>query len=246
MNKQKQNTALQGKRIVLIGGTSGFGLATAHAAAAEGAEVIVVSGNSQKVDQALTGLPASAKGITANVADEKQIRDLFKQTGSFDHLVFTAGEALQFAGLQDIELETAKHFFNVRFWGALLGAKYAQPHLREGGSITLTNGTVNLRPRKGWAVAASVTGAIESLTKALAVEMAPIRVNAVCAGVVRTNLWSNIPETEREAMFAGEGSKLLTGRVGEAHEIAEAYLYLMKNGFSTGQVIVADGGGVLV
>ena len=105
---------------------------------------------------------------------------------------------------------------------------------------------IGLRPIKGWAVAASITGAMESLTRALAIELAPIRVNAVCAGVVRTNLWENIPVADREAMFKEMGSKLLTGRVGEPEDIAEAFLYLLHGNYTTGQVIVADGGGVLV
>jgi NAD(P)-dependent dehydrogenase (short-subunit alcohol dehydrogenase family) len=84
------------------------------------------------------------------------------------------------------------------------------------------------------------------LTRALAVELAPLRVNAVSAGVVRTNLWQNIPEQDRKAMFDSIGSKLLAGRVGEAPEIARAYLFLMQETFSTGQIVVVDGGTLLV
>jgi len=82
--------------------------------------------------------------------------------------------------------------------------------------------------------------------RALAVELAPIRVNAVCSGMARTELWSSIPETDREAMFSDQGSKLLTGHIGEAADIAGAFLYLMKGNFTTGQMLVVDGGGVLV
>lgn len=237
---------LNGKRVILLGGTSGFGLATALAAAAEGAEIIVVSSRQQRVDEALALLPAGSHGYAVNLTDEQQITTLFKQVGEFDHLVFTAGETLQLNEFSAIKIDEAKQFFNLRYWGALMAAKYGSPYIRKGGSITLTNGTIGLRPWKGWAVAASLTTAIEGLTRALAVELAPIRVNAVCAGMARTELWSNIPETEREAMFNDYGSKLLTGSVGEATDIAEAYLYLMKGGFSTGQVLVVDGGGVLV
>jgi NAD(P)-dependent dehydrogenase (short-subunit alcohol dehydrogenase family) len=237
---------LMGKRIVLLGGTSGFGLATAQAAANEGAEIVVVSSRRQRVDEALAALPKGSRGFAADLADERQIEAFFKQIGEFDHLVFTAGEALQLSDLATLKLEDAKQFFNLRYFGALMAAKYASQYIRKGGSITLTNGTVGLRPMKGWAVAASITAAIEGLTRALAVELAPIRVNAVCAGVTRTELWSNIPESDREAMFNDFGSKLLTGKIGEAADIAEAFLYLMKGNYSTGQVIVVDGGGVLV
>jgi NAD(P)-dependent dehydrogenase (short-subunit alcohol dehydrogenase family) len=234
------------KRIVLLGGTSGFGLATALAAANAGAEIVVVSSRQQKVDQALTVLPAGSKGFAADLTDEQQIATLFDQIGEFDHLVFTAGEALQLKELASVKMDDAKQFFNLRYFGALMAAKYGSPFIRKGGSITLTNGTIGIRPMKGWAVAASITCAIEGLTRALAVELAPIRVNAVCAGMARTELWSNIPEADREAMFNHFGGQLLTGRIGEAADIAEAFLYLMKGNFSTGQIMVVDGGGVLV
>jgi NAD(P)-dependent dehydrogenase (short-subunit alcohol dehydrogenase family) len=99
---------------------------------------------------------------------------------------------------------------------------------------------------KGWTVAASICGAMEAFTRALAVELAPIRVNAVSPGFVRTPLWSNIAETQREDMYRDAGARLLVGRVGEADDIAQTYLYLMQNAFSTGQTVVVDGGGVLV
>jgi NAD(P)-dependent dehydrogenase (short-subunit alcohol dehydrogenase family) len=244
--KDKENRSLQGKRIVLLGGTSGLGLATAKAAADEGANIVVVSSRQQRVDNALALLPAGSEGYVADLADEQQVENLFKQIGEFDHLVFTAGENLQLNELSTVKMDQARQFFNIRYWGALMAAKYGSQYIRKGGSITLTNGIVGMRPIKGWTIAASITGAVESLTRALAVELAPIRVNAVCAGVVRTDLWSNIPEADREAMFNQMGSHLLTGRIGEADDIAEAFLYLMHGNYTTGQIVVADGGGVLV
>src|ERR1700742_2285455 len=244
--KDKVNSNLRGKRIVLLGGTSGFGLATAKAAAEEGANIVVVSSRQQRVDGALSELPEGSEGYTANLANEQQVENLFKQIGEFDHLVFTAGETLQLKELSNVNMDDARQFFNIRYWGALMAAKYGSRYIRSGGSITLTNGTIGLRPWRGWTVAASITGAIEALTRSLAVELAPIRVNAVCAGMARTELWGNISETEREAMFSDVGSKLLTGKIGEANDIAEAFLYLLKGNYTTGQIIVADGGGVLV
>jgi NAD(P)-dependent dehydrogenase (short-subunit alcohol dehydrogenase family) len=87
---------------------------------------------------------------------------------------------------------------------------------------------------------------MEALTRALAVELAPIRVNAVCPGVVKTELWRGMTEADREAMYRDVGQKLPVGRVGEAEDLAETYLYLMREAYSTGQVIVVDGGAVLV
>jgi len=110
----------------------------------------------------------------------------------------------------------------------------------------LTTGIAGQRPHKGWVIAASVCGTVEALTRALAVELAPIRVNAVSPGVVRTNLWQNMSAEEREDLYESVGNSLLVGRVGEASEIAQAYLFLMQEGFATGQTIVVDGGTVLV
>jgi NAD(P)-dependent dehydrogenase (short-subunit alcohol dehydrogenase family) len=110
----------------------------------------------------------------------------------------------------------------------------------------LTTGIAGQRPQKGWVIAASVCGATEALTRALAVELAPIRVNAVSPGVVRTNLWQSMSAPEREPLFESVGKSLPVGRVGEAHDVAQAYLFLMQPGFSTGQTVVVDGGTVLV
>ncbi len=124
--------------------------------------------------------------------------------------------------------------------------KYGSAHIRTGGSIVLTTGIASLRPRKGWAFGASVCGAMEGLTRALAVELAPIRMNAVSPGVVRTNLWQNMTEQERESMYEAIGKSLPVGRVGEPEDIARAYVFLMEDGFSTDQIVVVDGRTVLV
>jgi len=124
--------------------------------------------------------------------------------------------------------------------------KYGSLHIRKGGSVVLTTGIAGLRPQKGWVVAASVCGTIEALTRALAIELAPIRVNAVSPGVVRTNLWHSMSATEREEFYGSLSKSLPVGRVGEAHDIAQAYVFLMQEGFATGQILVVDGGTVLV
>jgi NAD(P)-dependent dehydrogenase (short-subunit alcohol dehydrogenase family) len=238
--------SLDGRRVVILGGTSGIGLATAKAAEREGAAVVIASSRRERLDRALASLRIDAEGEVVDVADEAQVRALFERIGAFDHLVFTAGETLQLEPLAAMPVERARGFVNVRFWGAFMAAKYGSPHIRPGGSITLTNGIAGLRPRKGWTVAASICGAMEALTRALAVELAPIRVNAVCPGTVRTELWSGMTESARDTMYRDVAQRLPVGRVGEADDLAKAYLYLMREGFSTGQVLVVDGGAVLV
>src|SRR5580693_6607464 len=234
------------KRVIIVGGSSGIGLAVAEKAALQGAEVVIVSSNAERVQEAVKSIGGEAQGQAVDVSDEKAVESFFANIGAFDHLVFTAGDSLQLHELADTDLKQARHAFELRYWAALAAVKYGSPHIRKGGSIVLTTGVAGRRPHKGWAVAASVCGTIEALTRALAVELAPIRVNAVCPGVVRTNLWQNMDADAREKLFENVGKSLLVGRVGEACEIARAYLFLMQEGYGTGQTVVLDGGAALV
>ena len=246
MNEYATTRFLTNKRVIVLGGIAGIGLATAQAAATEGAQVLIVSSNQARLDQALQTLPASAQGHALDLANEGQLQAFFAKVGDFDHLVFTAGDALQIGELATTDLAAVRRAFEVRYFGALAAVKYAQPHLRPGGSVVLTTGIASRRPGKGWAVGASICGAVDALTRALAIELAPIRVNTVSPGIVKTDLWASMPDVEREAMYAHFAQQLPVGRAGEAADIAQTYLYLLRQPFSTGQTIVVDGGGVLV
>ena len=241
-----RENSFENKRVVIIGGSSGIGLAVAEEAASQGADVVIVSSKAERVQEAIQSIGGNVRGEAVDVFDEKSVESFFTNIGAFDHLVFTAGDSLHLHELADTDLMQARHAFELRYWAALAAVKYGSPHIRKGGSIVLTTGVAGRRPHKGWAVAASVCGTIEALTRALAVELAPIRVNPVSPGVVRTNLWQNMSPDEREQLFESVGKRLPVGRVGEAHDIAQAYLFLMQEGFSTGQTVVVDGGTVLV
>lgn len=237
---------LKGKRIVLLGASMGIGLATAKAAATEGAEVIIVSSNQQRIDQALQELPADAKGYAIDLSKEENIKNFFEEIGKFDHLVYTAAENLTLNSISETEIENARLFLNLRFWSAFAAIKYASPNINAGGSISLTGGIAGARPGKGWSVASAICGAIEGFVRALAVELAPIRVNSVVPGVIRTNLWGSMSEADREGLYQSVAENILVKRVGEAEDVALTFLYLMKQQFGTGQNIVVDGGTVLV
>jgi len=225
--------------VVVLGGTSGIGYATASLAVARGASVTVVSSTPSRVSEA-----AAALGAAGKVADLRAAPvSLFEEIGPFDHLVYTAADRLSLTPLDDLTPEAAQAFFGLRYFGALAAVKAARPFLRPGGSITLTSGTAADRPGAGWAAAASVCGAMDALTRALAVELAPIRVNAVKAGVTRSPLWGDGAEVEE--MYATIGKSLPLGRVGEVDDVAEAYLYLMSQPYATGTIATVDGGSVL-
>ena len=246
-NNQLSSITLQKSRVVVAGGTSGIGFGVAEAAAQAGAEVIIASSNPERVAAALDRLPQGTRGEALDLTDEAQVSAFFARVGAFDHLVYTAGETLLLQNLADLSIEAARRAFEVRYWGALKAVKFGASLIRAGGSITLTSGVASSRPIPAWTIPASILGAIESLTRTLAVELAPLRVNAVSPGVVRTALWDTImSEADREGLFAQFAEKLPVGRVGEASDIAQTYLYLMQQGFSTGQVIIVDGGYVLV
>jgi NAD(P)-dependent dehydrogenase (short-subunit alcohol dehydrogenase family) len=238
--------SLQDTRIVIVGGTSGLGFATAEAAAREGARIAIASSSRERVSRAVAALPAGTEGFVVDVSREDDIARFFGTVGAFDHLIFTAGESLTLNPLHTMRLDAAREAFTRRYWGALMAVKYGREQIRPGGSIVLTTGTAKDRPQAGWSVAASICGAIDALTRALAIELAPIRVNAVSPGVVRTALWDNMSDSDREALYRQVGDALPVGRVGEASDVAEAYLYLMRERFSTGQVVTVDGGTMLV
>jgi NAD(P)-dependent dehydrogenase (short-subunit alcohol dehydrogenase family) len=237
---------LLGQRVILLGGSSGIGLAVAREAVREGAQVLIASSNPARIDQALTYLDHKAEGCVLDLQDEKAIERFFATSGEFDHLVHTAGDALQLGSLAGMDLEKARSAFDLRYWAALAAAKHGAPHVRAGGSITFTSGIAAARPRAGWALGASVCGATEGLTRALAVELAPVRVNVVSPGVVATPLWQDMPREERDQMYREIGDTLPVGRVGSAEDVAAAYLFLMCSGFATGQTHVVDGGALLV
>jgi NAD(P)-dependent dehydrogenase (short-subunit alcohol dehydrogenase family) len=238
--------ALSRQRIVVIGGSSGMGLATARAAAVAGAAVTIASSSQGRLEAALAELPDTCEGTVVNTRDEADVAALFDRVGELDHVVYTAGDTVRPQPLADLPLDTARDLFEVRFWGVVATVKHATRRVRPGGSIVLTSGTVAVRPAPGTALAAGAAAATEGLTRGLAVELAPIRVNAVRPGAIRTPLWDPVPEPQRTALFANLADRTLTKSIGEADQIAAAHLYLMENRFVTGTVLTVDGGAVLV
>jgi len=236
---------LRGKRVVVLGGTAGIGLAVAEKVADEGARVIVASSREARVKEALAKLPG-AEGRAIDLRDERAVRAFFDAIGAVDHLVYTAGEELLLGPFAELDLAQARAFWDLRYWGALAAVKAARPHLARDGSIVLTSGTAGRRPPPGFVIGAGICGAMEATARALAVELAPVRVNVVTPGFVDTGLWSNLSEVARTRMFADAAAKLPVGRIGTAADVAEHYLAFLRGGYATGQSIVVDGGGVLV
>lgn len=244
--KQDASSAmsLEGKRVVVVGGASGIGFAVAAAAQDAGAHVVVASSQEANVQAGVAQLGGGATGFAVDVTDEASIASFFERLGAFDHLAFTAGDwgMSMFAPTRDVDLAAAQAGFAVRFWGALAVVKYACRSIAAGGSITLTGGMLAHRPMKGAPVVTAVAGAIEFLTSGLALDLAPVRVNAVCLGLVLTERTRTMPEPMLDMFTA----RLPLPRGGDPAEAAQAYLYLMRGGYTTGQVLRVDGGGSIV
>lgn len=233
--------SLSGQRILIVGGASGIGYAVAEAAIGDGAEVVIGSTNAEKVNAAAAKLGAT--GAVTDVKDEDSVAAFFAGAGAFDHIVTTAGDwgGVRGKTLAELDLAAARTAFDVRFWGAVALAKHGAASIREGGSIVVTDGTFAHLPQKGGVVSSAAAGAIEHLARAMAVELAPIRVNCVCPGFILTDVWGAIPPERMTAITA----KQLIPRAGEPAEAAEAYLYLMRATYTTGQVIMVEGGSLL-
>jgi NAD(P)-dependent dehydrogenase (short-subunit alcohol dehydrogenase family) len=237
--------SLKNARVLVIGGTSGIGLGVASAVAERGAVPIVVSRRRASVDRALSQLPENARGATVDLTELSALQQAAVDIGDIEHLVFTAGEPLELAPLADLTPEVITRFFQTRFVGALTAVRVFGSRITPGGSITLTSGTAAEQPGFG-ALPVSICGAMNALTKALAFELAPIRVNAVAPGVVRTPLWDAMSEPDRQAMYDQTAQQLPLGRIGEVADTARAYVYCMEQQFGTGVVLTVDGGTTLV
>src|SRR5215472_18944264 len=154
-NSMSRENGFENKQVVIVGGSSGIGLAVAEQAASQGAKVVIASSNPERVEKAIESLGGNAQGHTVDLADEQAVETLLGKLGAFDHLVFTAGDSLHLQNLADTDLKQARRAFELRYWAALAAVKYGSKNIRKGGSIVLTTGVAGQRPQKGWVGAAS-------------------------------------------------------------------------------------------
>lgn len=179
---------------------------------------------------------------------EKDLEALFEQTGKLDHIVFTAGDKLSTMPLPECTLEKIQQAGQVRFFAPLLVAKVGSRYLSPGpqSSITLTTGGVAEHPVKDWSIIAAYASGLHGMTRNLALDLRPIRVNLVSPGLLNTNLWKDLSASDREDMYKAASEKNLTATLGQPEDVAEAYLWLMKDSNATGVIAVSDSGSKLV
>lgn len=233
---------LQGARVLVVGGSSGIGLATAVAAAKAGGSVTIASRSKTKLDAALAGIGGDARAVVLDTGDEAAVERFFANEGAWDHVVVSAAQTST-GPVRTLGLPEAKAAMESKFWGAYRVARAVK--IRDGGSLTLVSGLLSARPSATSVLQGAINAALESLARGLALELAPVRVNAVSPGLIATPLWSAMPKEKREAMFAGATQRLPARRVGQPEDIANAVLFLVTTPFVTGSTVRVDGGGAI-
>jgi NAD(P)-dependent dehydrogenase (short-subunit alcohol dehydrogenase family) len=231
---------LAGKKVVVVGGSSGIGLATAELAKQQGADVVIASRNAERLNAVAAKL--GVKAITADVTSDESVANLFKLCGAVDHVVVTAAQ-LKTGPFKTVAMEDVRGTLEGKLWGAWRVARCAD--IRPGGSLTLVSGFLSIRPRPNSAIVAVANGALESLTRALALELAPVRANCVSPGIIDTPIRAAMPEAARNDMLAKTAASLPVGRVGVGEDIARQILAFMTIGFATGSIVYIDGGALV-
>lgn len=259
----KYVSKLTGARVLVIGGTSGIGFGVAEALVQNGASSVIISSSSAgKISNALERLEssnASAKaqiqGFPCNLGSPdtltSEVENLFAQAakgGKLDHVVFTAGDALAVGKLEDFKLDAIRQAGTVRFFAPLVVAQQLRKHLNEGpaASFTITTGGASEHVSKDWTVVQAYLSGLRGMTRGLAVDLAPIRVNAVGLGPVETEIWSHVKEMGYwDHVTARLKARMTTGQIGNVEDVVEAYLYLMKDKNVSGSVVESTGGTLL-
>jgi NAD(P)-dependent dehydrogenase (short-subunit alcohol dehydrogenase family) len=233
---------LQNQRVVVMGGTSGIGLATAKAARALGAELIITGRDEQKLRASIGELGGGANGLQVDASQRDQLERFFADIGRLDHLVLALGGPAGGGPIASLDLSDLRAGFDGKFWPHLSALQLAVPSIESSGSVTFVSAGSAGAPYPGAAGLAAINGALSAMVPALAVEFKPIRVNAVAPGVIDTPWWSGLPEEERKALFSQYGAAALVGRVGAPEDVAQAIISVIANGFITGTVLTVDGG----
>ncbi|AZO53725.1 MULTISPECIES: SDR family oxidoreductase [unclassified Mesorhizobium] len=240
---------LSNQKILIAGGGSGMGLALARRCVEAGAEVIIAGRGEDRLRQAREALgnPAGLHIEAVDITREDQVAALFAVIGGLDHIVSTAADIEgAYRLLPELDLKAAQHVVDSKLFGPLLLAKHGGPRLAVSGSMSFVSGIAAYRPAARGSVVAAVNAALEGLVRALAIELAPIRVNAVSPGWVDTGIWAQVAGDRKAEMLAAMAERLPVGRVGRPDDIADAIFFLMGNGFTTGTTLHVEGGHRLV
>jgi NAD(P)-dependent dehydrogenase (short-subunit alcohol dehydrogenase family) len=242
-------TTLEGQKVVIVGGSSGIGFGVAAAALEADAEIVIVSRSGARLAAAASALGAGARLRTfaADMTKETEVARLFDEVGAFDHLVSTAGAPPPGDPIGDTDLDAARRFIDNKLSGAITLAKHAARTLKTGGSMTFTSGINKDKPPvPGGAVVTAIAGSFGYLAHALALELAPTRVNIVSPGWVDTPMWDELVGDAKTGFLSEMAARLPARKIATPADVAQAYLYLMQSRFTTGETLHVDGGQRLI
>ncbi|HEY3147980.1 MAG TPA: SDR family oxidoreductase [Dongiaceae bacterium] len=227
-------------RIVIVGGTSGIGLAAARQLAGYGAEIIIAGRDEAKLRRALSEIGHGAAGRTVDAGDPAALKTFFSSLGPVDHLVLTLSGGEGAGPLKELDLAKLRTGFEAKFWAHIAAAQAALPYVK--GSITFVTAASAGGHLPGTAGLAAINGALDAMVPVLAVELKPLRVNAVSPGAIDTPWWDKWPTDQKAALFNQIAATSPVGRVGKPEDVADAIAFVVRNSFVTGQVIQCDGG----
>lgn len=231
---------LSGQKILVIGGSSGIGFATAKLAAELGAAVTIASRTPERVSAAAAKI--GARGATLDVTDDGAVAAFFADGEMWDHIIVTGSE-VKMAAVKQLPLADARGSVDSKFWGFYRVARAA--NIRPGGSLGVVSGFLAHRPAAGRALMGAINAALESLVKGLALELKPVRVNAVSPAVLETEMWANMTPEARQAMYDKVAATYPVGKPGKPEDVARQLLLLAATQFATGTVVVLDGGATI-
>jgi NAD(P)-dependent dehydrogenase (short-subunit alcohol dehydrogenase family) len=235
-------TKLDGRRVLVVGGSSGIGLAVAEQADQRSAAVTIASRSHEKLANARSRLGPKAEAAVLDTGDMQAIEAFFAEREAFDHVVVSAAQTPS-GPVRSLPLEDARQAMESKFWGAYRIARAAR--ITERGSLTYVSGFLAERPSAGAVTQGAVNAALEGLARGLALELSPIRVNTVSPGLIDSPLWSKLPDEAREGMFERAAANLPAKVIGQPDDVANAVLFLMTTPFATGSTVRVDGGGVI-
>jgi NAD(P)-dependent dehydrogenase (short-subunit alcohol dehydrogenase family) len=230
------------QRTVIVGGTSGIGLATAEKLLGSGHDVTIAGRSAERLEQAAKRLKGKARAVAMDSADPASAKGAFASIGAFDHLVLALGGNKGAGPFATIDLADARRPFEDKVFAHFATAQAALPFLAKDGSLTFVSAVSGQAAMPGTAALGAANAAIAALAPILAVELRPLRVNAVSPGVVDTPWWSFVPDGAKAALFADYAAKTPVGRVGTAEDIADVIAFLIGNRFMTGATVICDGG----
>lgn len=237
---------LNNQHVLIVGGSSGMGLASARVLAEAGATVTIASRSREKLDAALARLPKCVTAQVMDFTDRKSIDEalsaIVAAAGSLDHLVLAGAGAPAWGAFSEVRIEALQSAIDTKLFGYWNTMQAALAHLRKDGSVTLLSGAAARTAIPGTAGLAAVNGGINQMAVTLAKELAPLRVNVISPGLVDTPAYDGMPQEAKAGMFAGVAASLAVGRTGVPDDIADAVLFLVSNGFTTGAILDVDGG----